>query len=42
MNKELDNILECLNTNKLSLNVKETKFMIFHYRQRKIGDLFPD
>ena len=35
INKELDNILEWLNINKLSLNVKKTRFMIFHYRQRK-------
>ena len=42
MNKELDNILEWLNTNKLSLNVKKTKFMIFHYRQRKIDNLIPN
>ena len=39
INKDLDNILEWLNTNKLSLNVKKTKFMIFHYRQRKIDNL---
>ena len=42
INKELDNILEWLNTNKLSLNVKKTKFMIFHYRQRKIDNLIPN
>ena len=42
INKELDNILEWLNTNKLSLNVKKTKFMIFHYRQRKIDSLIPN
>ena len=29
MNKELQNIVEWLNVNKLSLNVKETKFMVF-------------
>ena len=39
INKELDNILELLNTNKLSFNVKKTKFMIFHYRQRQIDNL---
>ena len=42
MNKLHDNILEWLNTNKLSLNVKKTKFMIFHYRQRKIDNLIPN
>ena len=42
INKELGNILEWLNTNKLSLNVKKTKFMIFHYRQRKIDNLIPN
>ena len=42
INKELDDILEWLNTNKLSLNVKKTKFMIFHYRQRKIDNCIPN
>ena len=42
INKELGNILEWLNTNKLSLNVKKTKFMIFHYRQRKKDNLIPN
>ena len=42
INKELDNILQWLNTNKLSLNVKKTKCMIFHYRQRKMDNLIPN
>ena len=42
INTELDNILEWLNTNKLSLNVKKTKFTIFYYRQRKIDNLIPN
>ena len=42
ISKELDDILEWLNINKLSLNVKKTKFMIFHYRQRKIDNLIPN
>ena len=28
--------------NKLSLNVKKAKFMIFHYRQRNIDNLILD
>ena len=39
INVELNNIQEWLSINKLSLNVKKTKFMIFHYRQRNIDNL---
>ena len=42
INVELNNIHEWLSINKLSLNVKKTKFMIFHYRQRNIDDLIFD
>ena len=42
INVELNNIQEWLSMNKLSLNVKKTKFMIFHYRQRNIDDLILD
>ena len=42
INVELNNIHEWLSINKLSLNVKKTKFMIFHYRQRNIDDLILD
>ena len=41
-NVELNNIHECLSINKLSLIVKKTKFMIFHYRQQSMDDLFLD
>ena len=41
INAELNDILIWLSLNKLSLNVKKTKFMLFHYRQRKIGHLIP-
>ena len=34
INSELNKIADWLAVNKLSLNVKKTKFMIFHYRQR--------
>ena len=42
INVELNNIHEWLSINKLSLNVKKTKFIIFHYRQRNIDDLILD
>ena len=36
-NKELKKITEWLSSNKLSLNAKKTKFMIFHTIQRKVN-----
>ena len=39
INKELADICEWLSINKLSLNVKKTKYMIFHYRQRDISNI---
>ena len=42
INRELNNISEWLSINKLSLNVKKTKFMLFHFRQRHIGHLVPN
>ena len=36
VNKELNKISNWLKANKLSLNVKKTKFMIFHLPQKKI------
>ena len=41
INIELKLILDWLSLNKLSLNVKKTKFMIFHHRQRNIGHFIP-
>ena len=41
INIELASILEWLNINKLSLNVGKTKFMLFHFRQRKINHIVP-
>ena len=41
INIELSNIQEWLNINKLSLNVKKTKFMIFHHYQRNINNIIP-
>ena len=41
INKELKNIQIWLEINKLSLNVKKTKFMIFHHKQRNIENLIP-
>ena len=42
INVELNNIHEWLSINKLSLSVRKTKFMIFHYRLRNIDDLILD
>ena len=39
INKELNLITDWLCLNKLSLNAKKTKMMIFHHRQRKISNL---
>ena len=41
INKELKNIQIWLEINKLSLNVKKTKYMIFHHKQRNIENLIP-
>ena len=41
INNELKNISDWLSINKLSLNVKKTKFMIFHHHQRTITHLVP-
>ena len=41
INSELGNIQEWLNINKLSLNVKKSKFMIFHHYQRNINNITP-
>ena len=42
MNKELSNVHDWLAVNKLSLNVKKTKFMLFHTRQKNIDQYIPD
>ena len=42
INKELACIYEWLAINKLSLNISKTKFMIFHYYQRRVGHLIPE
>ena len=41
INYELNLIYEWLCLNKLSLNIKKTKFMLFHYRQRNIESIIP-
>ena len=38
---ELDKIHIWLQINKLSLNTKKTKFMVFHHRQRDVSDMIP-
>ena len=42
INKELSLIFEWLSLNKLSLNVKKTKMMIFHNRQKNISKSIPE
>ena len=37
INLELNKVYSWLSANKLSLNISETKFMIFHFPQRKIN-----
>ena len=41
INYELNLVFEWLCMNKLSLNIKKTKFMIFHNRQRNVESLIP-
>ena len=41
INTELAKICDWLALNKLSLNVKKTKMMLFHYRQRCIKNIIP-
>ena len=42
INKELENVHNWLAVNKLSLNVKKTKFMVFHTRQHNIQLHIPE
>ena len=42
INDELSHVHEWLLINKLSVNVRKTKFMIFHHQQRRIDTLIPD
>ena len=41
INAELKLIVEWLALNKLSLNVKKTKMMLFHYKQRNVSKVLP-
>lgn len=41
INSELQKIFDWLSLNKLSLNVKKTKMMVFHNRQRNIKNMIP-
>ena len=41
INDELNLITDWLSLNKLSLNAKKTKMMIFHHRQRNIENIIP-
>ena len=41
INLELCKVVEWMALNKLSLNAKKTKTMLFHYRQRKVANLKP-
>ena len=42
INDELQKIHTWLAINKLSLNVKKTKFMLFHHRRRNIENMIPE
>ena len=37
INNELSKISECLSSNKLSLNIKKTKYIVFHTAQRRVN-----
>ena len=37
LNNGLTKTIDCLSSNKLSLNVKKTKFMVFHTHQRRVN-----
>lgn len=39
LNSELDKIYDWLAVNRLSLNVKKTKFMVFHYHNKRITEI---
>ena len=39
INNELNSITEWLNINKLSLNIKKTKLMLFHYHKHNVNSL---
>ena len=39
INKELQKVYDWLAVNKLSLNIAKTKYMIFHFPQRKINEI---
>ena len=41
INHELSSISDWLSINKLSLNAKKTKYMLFHHRQKNINRLVP-
>ena len=41
INNELEKIVNWLALNKLSLNAKKTKFMMFHYKQKSINNIVP-
>ena len=41
INSELGNIVEWLALNKLSLNAKKTKMMVFHYKQKNVRSIIP-
>ena len=42
INSELKRVSDWLALNKLSLNVKKTKFMLFHYKQKNISSYIPE
>ena len=42
INYELQQITDWLEINKLSLNIKKTKFMVFHYHQKNVDKYIPE
>lgn len=42
INNELDKVSEWLITNRLSLNVSKTKYILFHPRQKDISNIIPE
>ena len=41
LNRELAEVCDWLTLNKLSLNLKKTKFMVFHLNQKDISGMVP-
>ena len=42
INQNLEKVLQWLNTNRLVLNTKKTKFILFHNSRKNINSFFPN